>query len=170
MKKRQLILPYILLNILISAGTVFLALHFWDDLFPESSIPFLESVPLVSESLSPTSDVIIVTPKQPVGEVKISFEGAFGVGDLQLEYLKIQNQSETVLNLSGWQLLGGQNRSFTFPNLSLNRNGAVKLYSRVGEDSVIELFWNAEQALWKSGDEIELRDPNGNLQAVYVIP
>jgi len=52
----------------------------------------------------------------------------------------------------------------------LNHDGAVRLYSKSGTDSVIELYWGAQKALWSSGDELLLLDPAGVTYSTYQIP
>ena len=92
------------------------------------------------------------------------------MGDLSLEYILIRNNGEEAVNLAGWQLVGQEGEVYTFPNLRLNRDGAVRLYSKSGTDSVIELYWGAEKALWSSGDELSLKDPAGIIYSTYQVP
>ncbi|MFZ3069905.1 MAG: lamin tail domain-containing protein [Anaerolineaceae bacterium] len=170
MKNSKSILPYLLLNILVSGLTVFLVLFFWDRTHPMPQVP--EENPSEVRSATPTQTALSksATSQALAAEVEVTVEGVFGVGDLQLEYILIRNESDQALNLAGWKAVGSPDRSYTFPNLSLNRNGAVRLYSKDGTDSVIELFWGSAQALWKPGDPISLEDPSGAIHATYVIP
>lgn len=170
MNKRKSVFPFLLLNILVSGLTVFLVLTYWEKNHPNQQIPPNDLPEISATSTSELSPEKGITPKMPVGEVIVSVEGVFGAGDLDLEYILIRNQSEDALNLSGWQLVSFSGTSFTFPNLSLNRNGAVRLYSKAGDNNVIELFLGSEQALWQAGDEISLQDPSGEIYATYVIP
>lgn len=170
MNKRKSVFPFLLLNILVSGLTVFLVLTYWEKNHPNQQIPPNDLPEISATFTSELSPEKGITPKMPVGEVIVSVEGVFGAGDLDLEYILIRNQSEDALNLSGWQLVSFSGTSFTFPNLSLNRNGAVRLYSKAGDNNVIELFLGSEQALWQAGDEISLQDPSGEIYATYVIP
>lgn len=170
MNKRKSVFPFLLLNILVSGLTVFLVLTYWEKNHPNQQIPPDDLPEISATATSELPPEKGVTPGMPVGKVAVSVEGVFGAGDLDLEYILIRNQSENALNLSGWQLSSSSGGSFTFPNLSLNRNGAVRLYSKTGDNSVIELYWGSDQALWQAGDEISLQDPSGEIHATYVIP
>jgi hypothetical protein len=59
---------------------------------------------------------------------------------------------------------------FEFPNLTLSPNGSVRIYTRRGTNTVIELYWGLESAAWQRGDKVRLLDPEGNLRAEYIIP
>lgn len=87
-----------------------------------------------------------------------------------MEYVLIRNQGSEPINLEGWTLQGSRKQLYHFPNLSLNSQGAVRLYSRIGTNSVIELFWGLDSALWESGETIQLKDSQGGLQATYDLP
>ena len=170
MKKRSSLLPYILLNILVSALTVSLVLFIWDRthtaILPTAQPTALRTSP---EANSATA----INPEQTPSlraELKLSLEAVVGVGDLNLEYILIRNNGEEAVNLAGWQLIGPDGEAYTFPNLRLNQEGAVRLYSKSGTDTVIELYWGAEKALWSSGDELSLKDPAGIIYSTYQVP
>ena len=170
MKKHPSILPYILLNILVSALTVSLVLFIWERTHT-STLPTAQ--PTALRTSPEASSATAINPEQPPSlsaELKLSLEAVVGVGDLSLEYILIRNNGEEAVNLAGWQLVGQEGEVYTFPNLRLNRDGAVRLYSKSGTDSVIELYWGAEKALWSSGDELSLKDPAGIIYSTYQVP
>ena len=170
MKKRAPILPYLLLNILVSAGTVVLVLFLWQKVFG-GSLPVFSGLnrtrqpAQAAQQSQPPADTLS-TPKN----AELSIEAVVGVGKWDLEYILIRNQSDTAVELKDWQISGAGGKRYTFPALKLNKNGAVRLYTRSGTDSVIELFWNAPGALWKSGDEVVLFKPDGSAHSTYLIP
>ncbi|HNW95182.1 MAG TPA: lamin tail domain-containing protein [Anaerolineaceae bacterium] len=170
MKKRTPILPYLLLNVLVSAGTIILVLFLWQKL-GGGSLPGLSSPKLEAEPTQTAQQPTEAAPaRQPAADAELSIEAVVGVGNRDLEYILVRNQSETAVDLAGWELSGSGGERYTFPALRLNKNGAVRLYSRTGTDSVIELFWNSAEALWETGEEIVLSAPDGSAQCTYLLP
>jgi micrococcal nuclease len=100
----------------------------------------------------------------------LNIEGVFGAGDLNVEYILIRNQSNASVNLSGWSVSSSDGKTYNFPQLTLNTNGAVRLYSKHGTNTVIELYWNSDQSLWASGSQILLLDQSGQQQANWQVP
>ena len=170
MKKRSSLLPYILLNILVSALTVLLVLFIWDRTHT-AILPTAQ--PTALRTLPEANSATAITPEQTPSlsaELALSLEAVVGVGDLNLEYILIRNNGEEAVNLAGWQLIGPDGEAYTFPNLRLNQEGAVRLYSKSGTDTVIELYWGAEKALWSSGEQLALKDPTGTIYSTYQVP
>ncbi len=91
------------------------------------------------------------------------------MGDYQTEAVEIRRESETDLVLTGWKLRDENGHEYTFPNLTLE-NGAIRIYTRSGSDSVIELFWGLSEAIWQPGEMVSLVDSQGTLRASYQIP
>lgn len=161
--------PFLLLNIVVSAATVFAVLSLWDRAHPLPTTSTRAPQPeVVASDPSPTV-IPTLRPAATLG-FSLSIEGIFGAGDIATEYVLIQNQGDFAINLQGWKLSGGNQSSFTFPNLNLNRDGAIRLYSKNGPDSVIELYWGSDSSLWHSGDKLKLVDASGIIQATYTIP
>jgi hypothetical protein len=163
MKSWKNILPYLLLNVLISAATVLIVLYFWDNRQPQA-----HTAPQDTAAVPTARPSAAQTPEADA-EPSLEIQGVFGVGDLQVEHVLIRNASDISLNLAGWTLTG-PGASYTFPNLTLNPNGAVRLYTRSGTDSVIELYWNGTQAQWHSADILNLVDQNGRQRGSFTVP
>jgi len=169
MKKRAPILPYLLLNVLVTTGTIVLVLFLWQKL--GGSLPALNLPKIAAEPTQITKQPTKAAPaQQPAGDAELSIEAVVGVGNRDLEYILVRNQGETTVDLAGWEISGSSGERYTFPALKLNKNGAIRLYTRSGTDSVIELFWNSAEALWKTGEEIVLSEPGGSAQSTYQIP
>ncbi|MGB4594758.1 MAG: lamin tail domain-containing protein [Anaerolineaceae bacterium] len=162
MKFLKRVLPFLLLNMLVSAATIYGVLVYWQRSNPEPSI----ATPAPTLIL-PTKISGVATPL-PAYELVI--ENVFGAGDLSTEYIMLRNIGSQPVNLSDWQIRGPTGENYTFPVLNLNTNGAVRLYSRVGTASVRELYWGAAIALWNSGDTLTLTDSTGIKQATFTIP
>ncbi len=104
---------------------------------------------------------------QVLGQVEIV---TVFVGDLTSEWVKIRNVSGEALSLAGWRLYDDDGQEYLFPQITLYGNGAINVYSRSGSDNSMELFWNAAQPVWQSGDLITLVDEQGQIQDTYRVP
>ena len=173
MGKRSRILLFILLNIFVSAATTLAVLWLWERAYPrpDVSITSSESAP------SPNVTISGVTPDQtePAAEfsnldIKIDIRTIVGAGDLAVEYVEIINRGENQADLTDWQLRDENGNAFTFPALILNSGGAIKVLSKTGTNTVIELYWQADTSIWQSGESARLLNPNGELIASYSIP
>jgi hypothetical protein len=162
MKFLKRVLPYLLLNIVISAATIYGVLVYWQNANPDPSV----ATPAPT-TIQPTRQPGIATP---LVSFDVAIENVFGAGDLNTEYIMLRNKGAQPVNLDKWQLRGPKGENFTFPVLSLNTSGAVRLYSRAGNSSVIELYWGASTAQWQSGDMLTLADPDGMQKATFTIP
>ena len=167
MKFWKNVFPFLLLNIIISAATVYAVLLYWEKQHPQS-LPSL-SLPTESVVTTPGKATAIPTLRVTPADLLLNVKGVFGAGDISVEYVLIENASSTSLNLKNWKLSGNGN-TYTFPNLNLGSAGAVRLYSQYGTDSVIELYWNKDAAQWKSGSELIIMDPDGQVRVTYTVP
>jgi len=175
--KNNKLLFYIVINMLISTATVLVVLWFWDRAHPMPTVDpkYLSNAQEVNPTwLETEKDNTLVTPDptslRAQDQIILTIEGVFGVGIEQMEYVLFRNHSGNAINLLNWQLTNGRGDSYTFPALTLNADGRVKLMTGVGTNSVIELFWGLPQAIWHTGDTVTLKDTNGITHAVYQIP
>jgi len=101
----------------------------------------------------------------------ITIDGVLGAGVLEDERVLITYHGKGSLNLQGWQLDDGEGHVYTFPVLSLEQNGAVQVWTKGGlPDTVVDLYWGLDQAVWRSGKVVSLRDPQGQVVAQYAVP
>ena len=103
-------------------------------------------------------------------ELNLLIGGVFGAGDLQTEYVLIKNQGKATANLLNWSLQGKRGQNYSFPDLRLAQNGTVKLFSKTGTDTVLELFMKSDVSLWQRGDILTLKDANGKVQTNFQVP
>lgn len=103
-------------------------------------------------------------------ELNLLIGGVFGSGDLQTEYVLIKNQGKATANLLNWSLQGKRGQNYSFPDLRLAQNGTVKLFSKTGTDTVLELFMKSDVSLWQRGDILTLKDANGKVQTNFQVP
>jgi hypothetical protein len=91
-------------------------------------------------------------------------------GNVTAEGVEIRNNGP-VVDLSGWTLRDGQGNIYTFPSQRrLFQGGLLTVYSRVGEDTAIALFWDRTEPVWSSGENVTLIDNQGRAQSVFEIP
>src|SRR5574340_404218 len=148
------IYPYLILNILVSAATTLIVLAVWDRV----QHPTLSAATGGSEAAASNSDGSSGANAQqatlpPLDTPVIRIETVIGAGDLDTETVQLQRIGEGDLQLAGWQLKGS-GKEYVFPDLTLNKNGSIRLCSRAGQNTVIESFWGLDQAAWKSGSTI----------------
>lgn len=165
MRSWKRILPYIVLNIIVSALTTLGVLWLWDRSL-RASLP-AQPAP----AASPAAQGSQLPPTLPaINETVIQIQNVFGVGDLKSEVVRLKRLGEGELWLTGWTLEDEDGHRYVFPELRLNKDGAVEVYSRAGPDTVIELHWGLSEAVWRTGELVLLKDPQGNLRASYRIP
>ncbi len=114
---------------------------------------------------------VLRIPVHPGANVVIS--SVTGAGDYESEYVLIEQQGEGELSMVGWRLEDEQQNIFIFPQfpqLTLYEDGAVRIYTKSGSSTVVELFWALDEAVWQSGETAVLRDPQGDVRATYEVP
>jgi hypothetical protein len=161
------LLPFLALNILLSAGTTLLVLWVWDR--AESS-DLHETTP-VNVVITQATTLNTPEPLPPLGEPVIQIENIFGAGDLKTETVRLVRLGTDPIWLTGWKLTDQNGNAFTFPELGLLQEGAfVEVYTRAGHNTPFELYWNQNDAVWSSGETATLIDNKGNVRATYTIP
>jgi len=164
MSRRNLFL-YLLLNVLISVCVTGAILFWYDRNYRVTSLSSLQPVaPLTSQ------DVLPAVTANPNLKHSVKIVSIVGAGLLDAESVTIKNAGDAPLNLSRWQLKDSDKNVFTFPNLTLNTNGAVQVHTKPGTDNVIDLYWNAGVPVWQSGEEAQLLDSSGSVQDTYQVP
>ncbi len=159
------ILPYLLLNVVVSAVTTILVLVIWD----QGRQPITPATGgLVAPSQAENANPASTLPSLDAAVIQV--ENAVGVGDINNEVIVLKRVGEGELQLSGWRISNGSGKDYVFPELVLNKNGSVRLYTHSGQNTVIELYWGQPEAVWKPGDTVSLYDPENNLRASYNIP
>lgn len=175
MSQYKQVILFVIINILVSAGTTYTVLRLWElnreTTSPSTSAdPGMVSTILVAEE--PKAMAITATLPQlpPVDIAVIEIKNVIGVGDLMNERVQLNRLGEGDLWLTGWKLLDEDGNVFTFPNLKVNKDGAIQVLSRAGTDTVIELYWGLDKAAWRTGEMVTLLDSKGQLRASYRIP
>lgn len=125
--------------------------------------------PTNTRTPSPTRTPTATIP--PTAEnAQVEITRVLGVGQVNAEGVEIRNNGP-VIDLSGWTLIDSDGEEYTFPNeRRLFQGGLLTVYSRVGEDTAIALFWDRTDAVWESGETVTLLDSDGEAQSVFEIP
>jgi len=161
-------LPFILLNIFVSAATLLAVLYFWQQKNP---LPKAEPTqPIITPIQGNPSSLATTPTAQVLQDRLLRIEGVFGVGDIQVEYILLRNPSDSSVDLAGWRIVSDGGRNYRFPNLTLYPKGAVNIYTGPGTDTVTELHWNSDTALWTTGDLLTLFDSQGNEHTEFKVP
>lgn len=167
------IFPYLILNVVVSAATTVLILTLWDRAQPAALPISTGGIPAASTlATQPTAnpDPLVTPSLPPLDTPVIEIEAVIGAGDLETETVVLKRVGEGELLLTGWKLTNGRGSEYVFPDLVLNKNGSVRLYTRSGTNSVIELYWSSTESVWRSGDIATLSDSQGNPRASYTLP
>ena len=180
-RRRSNLLFYLVLNVIVSAATTLAVLMIWDRSQREALPPLdpvvatqiagtqMVALPLVGEA----GEALPTPTNLPVGEAVIQIVSVVGAGDLNQEVILLRRIGEGDLRLSGWSLRGDGGSIFTFPDqpeLVLFKGGAVQVYTKLGTDTVTDVYWNREEPAWRRGETIRVIDSEGAERASYTIP
>jgi hypothetical protein len=165
MTNRKRWLPFIILNIIISAATTLLVLFLWNRINPGQQLTL--NYPVATAASVVQSDPQATLPSIDEDVIKIS--NVIASGDYENEYVVLSRVGEGALNLSGWMLVDLDQHRFIFPDIDLLK-GDVEVYSKGGANSVNKLFWNAGESIWQSGETVTLFDSASQQRAIFEIP
>lgn len=101
---------------------------------------------------------------------EVTIESVIGVGDLASERVLVKHVGDGEISLAGWKLRDSDGHEFTFPELTLFTDGAISIQTRVGNNTVVDLFWGLDQPILQSGEKIELLDASSSLISSYEVP
>ena len=177
MKNLRRLLPYIVLNILVSALTTMLVLLWWErkhqvELPPVSPRLTEAAAAVPTDDASPGATAVYFTPPPlpPLGSQVIQIQNVYGTGDLQNEVVVLSRIGDEGLWMNGWQIRDEDGNVFNFPELLLNKGGGIQVYTAAGADSVVSLHWGLDKAVWEKDETVLLLDHAGNERASYRIP
>jgi LysM repeat protein len=133
-------------------------------------VPSLEEAQalLPTSTPRPTQPLFTSTPNPDSQAPSVVIRGVSGSGDLATEAVFLIN-SGGVAAMAGWSLDDSKGHVYRFPEFTLH-SGAVSVHTRAGVDTVIDLYWGLDQAVWTSGSVVTLRDSSGAVQSTFNIP
>jgi hypothetical protein len=176
MGNKSRIFVFILLNIIVSASVTLIVLWLWQLAHPRPEIGTSRLDPSASISTGTQQTPSISGDDNESGivitneDIQISIRTIVGVGNLDVEFVEIINQGQNPADLTGWQLTDEDGNQYTFPALILNSGGAVKVLTKTGTNTVIELYWQADAPVWRSGEIARLVNTSGEVVSTYAIP
>jgi hypothetical protein len=127
-----------------------------------------DTPPAGADTSTPGLPDITNTPVS--GQAAVVIDSVVGVGDLDSERLLFRRTGPGELSLAGWKVEAQGGQVFTFPQLTLFEGGAVNLFTKAGQPTVVDLYWGLTSPVWKSGDKVILQDAQGAVHATFVIP
>jgi hypothetical protein len=163
---RRRLLPYLLLNVLVSA-CVTSAILFW---YHQNYRSVGQPVVLPAASLSDQNVSVPQPTLDPKADIPVEIASVIGAGTLSAEWVVVTYKGSDQINLARWELRDEDKNVFVFPQLILHPNGAVQIHTASGTNTVIDLYWGEESPVWESGEEAQLFDPSGNVRAKYKVP
>ena len=155
---------YLILNIVVSALTTWLVVSL---MLRFDVLPAFGTAEILIPADSPGFDSLAAGV---VTSDIVEISNVIGAGDIDIEYVEIQHIGEIELALEGWELVDEQGNTFTFPGLTLHSGGAVRVYSKVGPLSAIELYWGLDGSVCNSGERVVLLDAENEPQASFEVP
>ncbi len=162
MKDPKRWLPFLLINIFVSAAVTGAILFWYDRTYRQAVIP--------SAPLSAAADASAAATVDPDAEIAVDIVSVIGSGTLSAEMTLVRYSGDTELDLTGWHLEDEDRNIYVFPQLTLYPSGAVQVHTMAGQDTVVDLYWGMRDSIWESGEEASLVDPQGNTRATYFVP
>lgn len=163
MDRRKLIL-YLLLNIFISACVTGTILFWYDRNYRSAAFSPVQPALASNNPAAPQPTL------NPQADIPVEIVSVIGAGTLNAEWVVVTYKGDDQINLANWELRDEDRHVFVFPQLVLHKDGAVQVHTAAGTNTVIDLYWNAADPVWESGEEAQLFDPGGNLRSVYKVP
>ncbi len=167
-------IPFILLNVFVSAAVIGAILFWYDRTYRQATIP--AAVISVSVPTSALSSADANTPVPPLptldpdAEIDVEIVSIIGAGTFDAEMVLVRYKGEGQLNLEDWTLSDEDKNVYDFPKLTLYPEGAVQVHTMAGQDTVVNLYWGLRQSVWQSGEEAKLIDSQGTERATYKVP
>lgn len=141
---------------------------------PTCGVPTPTPSPTPTETPVPTRNIPTPGPTATElsgGQVTVGVARVLNPGDVTSEAVEIINRGTSVARLGGWRLVNERTEeAFTFPPLNLFPQGAVTVYTGVGENTAIDIYWGRDGSVWQPGDTLQLYDANEELQDEFDIP
>lgn len=164
-------LPYLILNVIVSALTTLLVLWLWSR--AQGKLPNMSQGSELQNNTIPAYTAPTATslpPLPPLENPALVIVNVFGTGDLENEVVVLQNVLDSEVWLGGWQIVDENGNQYTFQSLVLNHNAQIQLFSRPGFDTVNSLFWGQNEAVWQPGETVKLIDYQGETRSTLKIP
>ena len=167
MKENRRWLPFLVLNIFISAAVTGAILFWYDRTYRQNAAPVVMPAPSAGASQIADGNAELPSPSE---DVPVEIVSIVGAKTLDAEIVQVRYRGEKELNLAGWHLEDEDKNIYIFPQLILYPEGAVRIHTIAGQDTVVDLYWGLRDSVWESGEEASLLDPQGNVRTTYIVP
>lgn len=158
------LVPYILLNVIVSALVTFAVLTWWTNNRSASANP-VGVLPTQAAAANPVPATAL-----PMDAKVIEIGGVSAAGALNAEQVTLKRIGQGELRLQGWRIDDNAGHRFVFPDIILYPDGEVHLFTRTGTNNVNDLFWGLAQPVWGSGKTVTLYDQQNILRASLTLP
>ncbi|MFN2196438.1 MAG: LysM peptidoglycan-binding domain-containing protein [Anaerolineales bacterium] len=102
--------------------------------------------------------------------VNLKIVSVVGAGDLPTERVIVRNDGETEIALEGWQLASADQAVYTFPRLTLYKDGSITVHTADGQNTAFDLYWGQAEPAWQPGGTVTLLDPQGGEHVTFTAP
>jgi hypothetical protein len=118
--------------------------------------------PSAAEMAAPAAPALDAGVTKGIGITYIEFNPAGS--DLEGEYVRIANSTDSAINMTGWTLRDAWGKhSFSFPAFMLAPGAVVQIWTKSGQNDTAHLYWGQPGAVWNNtGDTAILLDARGN--------
>lgn len=139
-----------------------------------SDAPTATETPTPSATFTPSlTPSVTYTPSATIpptaANAQVAIRAVQNAGDVTAEQVIIRNNGATV-NLNGWTLRDNSGNVYTFGEKFLFSNADLIVYSGVGTDTPVVVYWGRDEAAWSSGESVILSDPQGTAQSIFTVP
>lgn len=110
-------------------------------------------IPVSGGSAAPTPTPVVIEG--------VEIAAVDGGGNLDVESVLVVNDSDSAFSLQGWQLASEGGPAYTFGNVPLFPGGSVRVHTRAGDNTSIDLYWGQSEAVWPSGTAVQLISAQG---------
>lgn len=138
-------------------------------LFNEVYLPLVLDQP----TLTPTRTRTPTPTPVPSGVYIVRVEYKPDYNELN-EYVEIKNNSNTDVDMTGWRLRDENlpnTEWYYFPKFTLRKYSTVKVWTKIGNDTSSNLYWNRTKPVWDNGGDCAyLHKPvDGKWERVHAI-
>ncbi len=109
------------------------------------------------------------TPAPTATNAEVTIVQILSYGDITNERVELRNTSNGVVEMAGWTLQDDDGNVFIFPDIRLQPQAIIRIFSRVGDNTAGALYWNQQVPVWQEGDIVTLLNPSGEVQASYEV-
>lgn len=131
-----------------------------------SAAPTPTPNPTDNPDITPTVGASATITLAPTAQnAQIQVVGVEKAGDVTAEGVRIRNTGSTI-NVRNWTISDAAGNTFTFGDQLIFSNTEITVYTRVGQNTAIALYWGRDTAVWGDPNAvITIRDAQGRVQA-----